>query len=807
MNTPDLSKISQRQPNTPGKLRVAMMLMCAGPAAWAQDDVQTVDAIVVQGQRAETKALAGSTVVDVINSEKIQESGAVDLNQALERLIPSFRWPQSANSGNNNSATKSANLRGVGPQFTLVLVNGKRRHVSAQLGGVPGFQSDQYVDINQIPLNAIERIEVLRDGTATRYGGDAVAGAINIILKAANEGGQISSRLAQTSRGDGLSRWVGGTVGTRLGEDGGFLTLSGDYLSQDPYNRAGPNQNQVIDGRPWNLNRDAWGDSRIRGGHAILNGELPVTGSLSAYLVGTFGSGTGDSSSQPARYWKDSNLIERYPDGFQPWTSVKTRDSQLDAGLRWGDDRIGRFDFGLGYGYNQAKNYTYNSVAVSYGEHSQDSFYRGSLNASEANVKLDWEKDFAVGLVKPLTLSAGAAYRKEKWWSKLGDEQSWNQGPIKFTTDPRTGALRPTPNGNDAQKGLLPDDIVSLSRNVAGVYLGADAQITQALNLSGVARFEDYSDVGSAVTGQLAARYDFTPVVALRGSAGTAYKAPSLALVGLPSSSLNTSTGLYTRRLRPDDPRARALGATELEPTESTNFGLGLVLQPTTRTSLTIDAYQIKLRGAVVTGASLTGPAVQALLRAEGDTESSAVSFFTNGADTTTRGIDISGRWQPELTPGWGDLNLTLGWGYTRTKVDRIKVNPLAPNADNTSLIYTLEDGQPRSKLIIGADYRLRDWSLSTTILRYGSNKWYRAPTAQLVEPTNLLTYSPAWIVNLRVGYDFSKQLSFAVGANNVFDKLPEKSPFPNSGLDQYSHYPAYGSAGALYYITLDYKF
>jgi iron complex outermembrane receptor protein len=670
-----------------------------------------------------------------------------------------------------------------------------------------GFSSAQRVDINQIPINAIARIEVLRDGTSTRYGGDAVAGAINIVLKSATSGGQIGSRFGQTSRGDGTSRWVGGTVGSALSDDG-FLTLSFDYLNKGRIDRAGPNYNQVLDGKPWNLKRDEWGDSVVKNGHIVLNGEVPLTGSLRAYAVGTFGKSFSRSVSRPVRYWAASNDINRFPDGHQPRFRSETEDYELTPGLRWDDERLGHFDFSLGYGYNRLKEYTDETASVSWGPESQTSFYRGSYTNEEISANLDWEKGFDVGLSKPLELSAGTAWREEKWRSGLGDLQSYQQGPIKTTLDPRTGQSRPTPNGNPELWGIMPEDIASLSRHVTGVYFGADVQPLEPLNLAGVLRYEDYSDVGPVTTAQLAARYDFTPAVALRGAVGTGFKAPSIAHVGSTAGELDTVTGNGDRRLRPDDPRARALGATGLKPSKSDNIGIGLVLRPTERTSLTIDAYQIKIRDQIVSSASLSGPEVLALLAGTGDTTTTSVTFYTNGVDTTTRGIDVAGKWQPALPTGYGDLSLTLGYSYTRSKVDKLSQSSvLARTLVNEGVIRNIEDTQPKNKLVIGADYHYRDWHLSATVLRYGKSTYYRTPSAQLPEPTNVLTYSPAWLLNLRIGYDLTDQLSVALGANNVFDRMPEKTPSPPSGLDQYGHNPAYGSAGTQYFASLDFKF
>ena len=139
--------------------------------------------VIVTGSRFATRTVADSPVpIDVIGGEQLELSGATETNKILNQLVPSFNFPQPSLTDGTDS-TRPATLRGLSPDQTLVLINGKRRHSSAllNLNGSVGRGSSA-VDLNQIPPIAIERIEILRDGAASQYGSDAIAGVINLGL-------------------------------------------------------------------------------------------------------------------------------------------------------------------------------------------------------------------------------------------------------------------------------------------------------------------------------------------------------------------------------------------------------------------------------------------------------------------------------------------------------------------------------------------------------------------------------------------------------------------------------------------------
>ena len=782
------------------------LLSLGAPVAAAEGEfVGNVQDVVVSQPRTqssvrETPPRDGATVVEVITSQQLTRQGAVDLNTALERLIPSFNWPQVQNSGNAVNSIRSASLRGLSPEYTLVLINGKRRHTSAVLAATPGFLTSQQVDLNQIPISAVERVEVLRDGISTLYGGDAVAGTINIVLRQDAEGGGVQGRIGGFKDGGGYSRSINGWAGLPLGE-GGFANFAFEAQKREPVDRSGPDfRSASNDGRPTSDYPYTWGDGRLNNYTLTANAELPLTGSARAYAFATLGNRTGEGTLRPVLSSAAANLPSRHPNGFQPSTRARTEDASLNAGVRWGDRASGLFDLSGNYGTNRVRDYAFNDVASSFGEASQDVFFLRSFRNNEFNLQLDYVREFDIGaLARPLKLSAGASYRNQRWRSASGDTQSWAYGGV----DTGSGARRPY--GSAEYVGLAPDAAASISRNVLGVYAGVEVSPIERLELNAIGRYEDYSDAGSATTGQLSGNFKLNPAWALRGTVGTAYKAPALAQYGSVAVSRSWVGGqeAQNRTVRPDDPIAVALGAGELKPMTSQNISLGVSFNPSPEASVSVDIYQLKVKDQIVGSQSVdrtTNPVLNQLLALQGDTTTRTVSFLSNGVDTRTRGLDLISRYRFDLGAR-GQLQLNLGLSLLDTEITRTS-QPIA-----LSNRFVLESGIPRNKLQLGAYYTLGKWSLNLNTTRYGSNKFKYQMFPE--DGNEYMTYAAAWIVNAELSHRLSKQFTVAIGANNLTNKYPEKTPVNrrNSGLDQYGHLPAYGSNGAFYYASLIYDF
>src|SRR5574337_2009873 len=308
-------------------LPAAVLLALAGNVA-AQDVAQpapakakSLDTVVVTGTRVSNRTAAESLApIDVLNPADLQGTGTTELATALSRLLPSLNFPRpSLTDGTDGS--RPAQLRGLSPDQVLVLVNGKRRHTGAIVlnNGVIG-RGSQPVDLNTIPLSAIDHIEVLRDGASAQYGSDAIAGVINIILKSGAKGGDIEVSGGQYSAGDGR-QWQGSAnFGIPLAGDQGWLRIAVQSGNQDHTNRAGPDHRPGFPQLGVNFRQ---GDPDVRDNNLLLNAQYDLTPNLQFYAFGHYGR---RQSTSPAffRYGINSPKPNNpliglvYPDGFLP---------------------------------------------------------------------------------------------------------------------------------------------------------------------------------------------------------------------------------------------------------------------------------------------------------------------------------------------------------------------------------------------------------------------------------------------------------------------------------------------------------
>nr|WP_273820312.1 TonB-dependent receptor [Pseudomonas asplenii] len=754
----------------------------------------TLDRVIALGtRRSDATALTSAAPVDVISSTELKQTGATSLNQALFQLLPSFNYPQnqSATRGQN---PKGASLRGLAPDQTLVLINGKRRHASAVVnisGGVP-FIGAQPVDLDMIPLSAIDHIEVLRDGASAQYGSDAVAGVINIVLKERDSGGQLNTQVGKYAQGDGLSKTADGWYGLGLPGDG-FLTLSFNSLNNRPDDIG---DKYVADGREQD---PRWGGAGRNKYNLVANAEIGLDDQWRLYSFATFGQDTSVNNTPPLLAGNPNNVAAIYPNGTIPKYRYRYEDGALTVGSRYEDASLGRFDLSATYGRDTHDELAFNTVNPSFGANSPTKFEVATLINEQTNLGLDYAKDLDVDWSShPLTLSAGIAYRNERYRLEAGDASSYSFGGINGV---QVGAVQAS--------GLTPDDAGTYSRDVGGVYFGLENQLTDQLQFGLAGRTEHYSDFGSATTGKVSARYDFTPQVGLRATLNNAYRAPTLGQIG---TSWTTTTNVdsngnpvLTRMLPADNPAARALGAQPLKPEKSTNFSLGLVLRPSEQASLTIDAYQISIRDRLLYSGGISGPRAEQILQAAGYGQYTWAQFMTNAADTRTRGVDIVGKYNLDLQR-YGALSLSAGYTRARTIIERVNENPYGFDVLTREARGFLEHGYPQDKLVLGATHRYGPWTIALNETRYGEYRKYAASAANARYDQ---TFSAQWTTDLDVNYAFTRQLRVSVGANNLFGSTPDdfNRQLRQTPGQQYSYLSPAAPEGTFYYTRLSYDF
>lgn len=747
------------------------------PAAFAQDPSQAAPAadeqpteIVVTGQRASRRSRLDTLApVDVVTSQSLQAQGSTELAQALSRVAPSLNFPRPAGvDGTDN--VRPASLRGLSPDQTLVLVDGKRRHTSAlvNVNGSTGRGSSA-VDLNAIPEVALDRLEVLRDGASAQYGSDAIAGVINLHLREANHGAGVSVSYgeydtdvdpANSSRhaSDGATTNVSGWIGLPLGSDG-FLTISAETRHRAPTSRGdidGLVSPAVVTSR--------YGDPAQLSASVFVNAGKPLNDNWTLYGNAS----VSDLDSKSAAFFRHANssgnIAAIYPFGFLPIINAQSKDYSATVGAR---GSIGEWtsDFSLSAGGNKLDYYTLNSVNPSYGAASQRDFYDGQLKYDQTVFNADISRPFAVsGWASPLTLALGLEARQEKYAIKAGEVASYALG-----SDTTKSA------GAQGFSGFQPSNVVDVDRNNVGIYADVAADITDRFSFDAAIRAENYSDFGDNVSGKLAARYKLTDSFALRGSVSTGFRAPSLAQQYFTSTAsvldTNGSVGkiVETGTFPATSAVATALGAEPLNPEKSTNYTLGGVWHRGPF-EVTLDAYSIKIDDRILLSENISGsfsPQVAALLAPYGV---SAARFFINGADTTTNGVDLVANYR--LPTDFGRFNFSLAYNHNETEIDSLNAlnnSPLDPQPVLFARVrqVILTNSSPEDKATFGVDWNAGHWTVNGRATYYGD---VIDPNADQAKDIHSGDHT---LVDLSASYRFGTGTTISLGADNLFDEYP----------------------------------
>lgn len=841
----------------------AAQIACAQSANTGPGATDTrLDTVVVLGTaRQDTTALTSTAPVDVITPAQLQETGAITLNQALSRLHPSFQFPQGQNAV-KGQGVRAASLRGVGPAYTLILVNGKRRNVSAQLSNTDPWPAAQVVDINVIPVSAVARVEVLRDGAAAQYGSDAIAGVINIILKD-DDAGDISAHLGGYTDGGGFTHSVTAAKGLKLG-DNGFINLSVDRLKNDNVDRSEADWRQLFpngDGRNTTYDKKygQWGQSSRDNWSVLANAGGSFADHVSAYGWINYARKSASNYVNPERVVKavtnnptvadgtrisENAVLPIYPGVYQPYMTYTARDLAAVGGVRFGGDALGELDVSVSYGQNETGRDTYNTVNPSWGPDSPTHFYLGSWKSKTTTATADYKKELSVAAVESLVFTAGGLFRHEYWGTAdLGDEQGYASGPLGGQTiatlygpggvynpylsafpgiDILADTTSRVPATGSSTAGIRPEDAGSVTRDVRGGYAGFDVAITPKLDVGITGRYENYSDFGSTSNHRLTARYEFVPAFALRGTASSGFHAPSLAQLGNQSSGYtsnwsNTGTEILapgrTRLFRSADPVAAAFGARPLEPEESTTLSLGTVIRPDSSSSITIDAYRLDIKDVIQISETLQGGTITAAFTAAGLAGYTQASYYLNAWDARTDGVDIVGRKQFKFTGS--ALDVTLSTSFLNTKVRNVNRTVNVGGAPLTVIgnakIRDAETGIPKNKVILNGRYTLGSWALDATATRYSKYRYNVGNTAGVPAPNGNVDqeFSPETYLDLGIGYQTDGAWRFDVGVQNVFNKYPDKYVTNNraSGINPYSFIAPNGAAGRFVQGGVSYSF
>ncbi|WP_049623693.1 TonB-dependent receptor plug domain-containing protein [Frateuria defendens] len=782
----------------------AALAVAAGAPALAQQapagegHTKQLDTVIVTGTRNTERTVSSSLQpVDVITPEQLQQFGTTLLGAALARLVPSISFPQPTTIS-GAEVVRPVTLRGLSPDQVLVLIDGKRQHAGSflNLGGAIGRGANP-VDLNAIPISAIERIEVLRDGASARYGSDAIGGVVNIILKKGGEGGSLGAKFGGYSKGDGLQRQLTGNVGFKLGEKG-FVRATAEFDNNDYTNRAGRDLGASAVGSTYGQKVYRLGDPAVKSTKLGLNAEYDFSKAVELYGFALYRRDR-DESALLYRHRNDStNVRSIYPNGYLPLAVPVVDDISLVGGVRGEVGDGWHYDFSLNYGRSRYRSRFEQINADWYRAYGYTPFFieGASYKTSQDVVNLDLSKEFNPGwLPNPVSVAFGAEYLRQSYQVTPGDQYS-QYGP----------------NG-----GITGDLSGKWQRHDVAEYVDLETNLTDRFAVSAAGRHEDYSDFGTTTSGSLSGRFDFTPRVAVRGTLATGFRAPTLVqqhyadisnqLQDLGHGQVLVQSGTFPV----DAPVAKLLGAEKLKPEKSRSATLGVVLNPVDDWHLSADIYWIKITNRINLSSNIpvNSPAVSAYLAANDiDANYQSLRYFTNAVNTRTRGIDLVSQYGFSFANG-DRLNTTLSAAYNENKVLKVKPNPAiltelgvpVQRVERRERLGLLGDTNPRSKLDLGLDYLHQRWAAHANLNRYGWYTVYSNSGAQLDQ-----TFPARWTLDLALDYNLDRW-TFTVGGDNVTNARPGRVIYANStnGNFKYSLFSPMSWNGAYYYASATY--
>jgi iron complex outermembrane recepter protein len=818
-----------------------------------EEDTKLLGEIQIVGSRNINRSITDTPVpVDVIDVSNLASTmGKVEINQILQYAAPSFNaTKQSGSDGADH--IDPASLRGLGPDQTLVLINGKRRHQSSLVNifGTRG-RGNSGTDLNAIPSSAIKRIEILRDGASAQYGSDAIAGVINIVLKDATDGvtGGFTYGAYSTAVGEGWEEETGETLwnvegknryqrknrkfdgntmkidlnyGIPIGEKGGYANFTTEFITKDRTLRPG---------FAW---RKGYGSAAMDGFNFMINSAVPLSSTTDFYAFG----GSNLRHTDAYAFSRDSfddgdnrSVPSLYPNGFTPHITSDIRDVSATAGIRHQMNNGWKVDFSNTFGKNNFHYYITGTNNASLGAASPTDFDAGGHSLAMNVTNLDFSKYFK-NIAAGLNLAFGTEFRSERFTIFAGEEGSYSlydENGVAIT-NPEIQVPAQDANGDDLPggsqgfPGYSPDNEVDRGRTNYGLYADAELNVTDDFLINGAVRFEQYSDFGKTYNFKLASRYNFGETFSLRGSVSSGFRAPSLAQIhynliftnivageSLPSLlSANTSTV------------TKAFGIGPLKEETAFNASLGFTFKMAGFTA-TVDGYSIAVNDRIVLtdnfDASGLGLGVD------------AAQFFANGVDTKTLGIDVVLGYNYEISNN-SKLNVGLSGNINKLKIEKIHNGSLNEYTffGPFSQAY-LKAAAPQYKIGATVGYTISKFSANVFVTQFSKVtlndfQWvaYAGLYTNAVEARNVDTdddgigdtnlfvagkdvYKPAMTVDLSLSYQFTPKFSLTIGGNNIFNKYA--TPQFDAWTDQggLTDSVQMGSDGAYFFGRVGFKF
>ena len=831
--------------------------------AASEQEVITLEGIVVVGTRAKPRSVLESAVpIDVLPSDDFVKQGSTDLPDLLRNLVPSYNV-NAQPIADAATVVRPANLRGLAPDHTLLLVNGKRRHRASVIAWLGNGLSDgaQGADLSPIPSIALKQVEVLRDGASAQYGSDAIAGVVNLQLKDNYEGGSFEIKPGIFQAGDGLMYAFAGNIG--LGREDLWTNLSLEYGGMNETDRSVQRDDAAALISVGNTDvadpAQPWGHPIIRNDIKLFaNYGASVTDAIKFYghanyaqkeveggfyfrnpntrpavfsndggetlLVGRL-SGTGEvpvvkiTNNVPdpvvlQQVFSDPNLFtfqELFPGGFTPRFGADTQDASLLVGLKGTVLADVGWDLSASYGRHASDFFIRNTVNASLGPDTPTEFDPGDYIQADTNINLD----LTYPLHDMVFLASGLEYRTETFEIVQGQIESWKIGPL---------ASQGFSSGSNGFPGFSDIAEGSWSRSNFAGYLESELRPLDFWTVNAAVRGEYFNDFGSTVNYKIATNYGIAdtfkellsidPVIdlRLRGSYSTGFRAPTPGQQNAfnVTTEFGENNTLVNKGTIPSTHAAAGLvGGKALEPEKSKNFTVGTVVSHAIA-NITVDYFNVKVEDRLAPskdfqrGQDITEAQIQQLV-AEGITSAGNLQefrFFTNEFETSTQGFDVI------LTAPIRDGTLSLAYNYTGTTVTKRNSDIL----DDTR-VRLLEEGVPRHRGNVTLTQGIGD-SLGVLGRGHYYGPWYEnAVGAQ--------TYDGAFLVDLEISYALVENLGITVGVNNVLNVEPDNitsaegpdvpydiKEFPARIVGRpFGEYSPYGFGGAFWYTKVGYSF
>ncbi len=804
-----------------------------------------LDAVVVVGTRnANRTALNTAVPVDIIPLKNLQKTlPQNDLNQLLTYVAPSFQSNRQSSS-DGTEHIDPASLRGMGPDQTLVLINGKRRHTTSLLNNQGTFGNGSVgTDLNAIPISAIDHIEVLRDGASAQYGSDAIAGVINLVLKKNVDGLNLAATAGMTQLGDGQLTRLSANYGIGLGKNGGTLNLSGDAYLRGKTSRTQHHDLIIFDQSAKNnyfaypftdnpeasrayddsvlvakgLTRDDFdfsvGDAKIKNASVFYNLNLPINSqrffkNAEFYSFGGYNVRHGEGYGfrrLPSDYSK--MVFSKFPNGFQPNTGSTIQDISAALGFRY-DIGNWKVDMSSIIGGNNFDYSVNNTVNASMQDKTLTSFKAGGHFFTQNTLSVDISRNFPK-IMSGFNVAFGSEFRQETYSIKAGQEESWrNYGLVKQADGTIKDELG-LAGGAQSFPGFSPENAVNKSRTNKSYYFDTELDVNKSWSITAATRFENYSDFGKTLNYKIASKYNINNIFVLRGALSTGFRAPSLHQQYF---SYVSTTILSDGRLgqsgffQNNSLIAQALGIPKLKQETARNASLGMTVKPSDNFSVSVDAYQIKVKDRIVLtglfGYDAFGTPDSALQVEFLKYGANGGRFFTNAINTTTRGLDIVASYRLNFGSD-NRLDITALANFNQTKVDTFNIPSQLKGQED---IYfspaergLIEKVNPRQKINLSLNYTMGKLSFFLSNVYFGTA--YRNGFPYGEEQT----FSGKVITDASVSYQITKGLTATIGANNLLNKYPDAQVYGNTYLGVFKYAPVqWGMNGAFYFARLN---